>query len=219
MDFPVIAIDGFAATGKGTIARFLASRLDFAYLDTGALYRAVGVGLIKEGQDLENKEAAVALARRLGGGLLATLMADPLLRAEIGGQAASKVGVMPELREALLDFQRDFAKNPPDGHRGSVLDGRDIGTVIVPDAKVKIFVMASPEVRAHRRFLELQAAGEHASEAAVLEALLARDARDSARAVAPTRPAEDAFLLDTTALTVDQACVAALSVVREKLGT
>lgn len=212
-----IAIDGLAATGKGTIARKLAAALNFAYLDTGLLYRAVGINVMRSGDDLTDAKAAAREAVKLDPTSLAALMDDPALRSDEGGKAASFVAVVPEVRAALLKFQKDFAANPPQGLAGAVLDGRDIGTVIAPDAKVKIYVSARPEVRAHRRFLELQGRGENVSEATVLADMQARDERDATRAAAPALPAEDAYRLDTSDLNADEAFAAALAIVKDRL--
>lgn len=190
-----IAIDGPAAAGKGTISKVLAQTLGFAHLDTGALYRAVGV----KGGD------PVAAARSL---TLADLHRDDL-RSLAAGDAASRVATIPEVRAALLAFQRDFARRTG----GAVLDGRDIGTVICPEAEVKLFVTASAECRAHRRWLEADGAAYED----VLAQVRARDARDMGRADAPLRPADDATLLDTTDLSIDDAVARALEVIRARL--
>jgi cytidylate kinase len=189
-----VAIDGPAAAGKGTISRAVAAHFGFAHLDTGLLYRAVGAKVLEGADAIEAAEALRA----------EDLQAGNLRTAEVA-QAASKVAVIPEVRAALVDFQRAFARR--DG--GAVLDGRDIGTVICPDAEVKIFVTASPEVRAKRRFLELRAAGSTMSLDEVLADVLARDARDSERATAPMKPAEGALILDTSELTIDEAVAVA----------
>jgi len=189
-----VAIDGPAAAGKGTISRAVAAHFGFAHLDTGLLYRAVGAKVLEGADAIEAAEGLRA----------EDLQAGHLRTAEVA-QAASKVAVIPEVRAALVDFQRAFARR--DG--GAVLDGRDIGTVICPDAEVKIFVTASPEVRAKRRFLELQAAGSTMSLDEVLADVLARDARDSERATAPMKPAEGALILDTSELTIDEAVAVA----------
>lgn len=212
----VIAVDGLAATGKGTIARRVAEHLGYAYLDTGLLYRAVGLSVIVSGGDPSDPVAAIPVAEKLDPAVLDALLDDPRLRSDVGGQAASKVGAIQQVRDALFTFQRNFAVTPPEGKAGAVLDGRDIGTVIAPDAMVKIYVEASPEIRAHRRFLELQSRGENVTEAAVLEDLRARDARDVSRSVVPAKPAEDAVHLDTSHLTIDEAVTAALRIVRDR---
>ena len=189
-----VAIDGPAAAGKGTISRAVAAHFGFAHMDTGLLYRAVGAKVLEGAEAIAAAEALRA----------EDLQAGNLRTAEVA-QAASKVAVIPEVRAALVDFQRAFARR--DG--GAVLDGRDIGTVICPDAEVKIFVTASPEVRAKRRFLELRAAGSTMSLDEVLADVLARDARDSERAAAPMKPAEGALILDTSEMTIDEAVAAA----------
>jgi len=214
----VIAVDGLAATGKGTIARRLASHFDFAYLDTGALYRAVGVAVLKAAGDPTDPIAAEKAACSLNPELLFRMEASGVLRTQAASDAASKVAAIQGVRAALQAFQKDFAVSPPMGKKGAVLDGRDIGTVIAPDARVKIFVEAAPEIRAQRRFLELQERGENVTEAAVFEAMQARDARDASRTNAPTQPADDAILLDTSALNADQAFEAAVGIVKEKIG-
>lgn len=206
---PVIALDGPAASGKGTLAQAIADHYGFAYLDTGSLYRGVAYLLLREGEDPRDECAAEAAARRFS--LDAIAGAD--IRTREVGAAASIVAAQPGVRKALLDFQREFARHPPKGSKGAVLDGRDIGTVVCPDATVKFFVIASPEIRAHRRFLELKAAKPHLTEAEVLADLKERDARDAARADAPMVAAEDAELLDTTHLTIEAAFAAARRVI------
>ncbi|WP_374654390.1 (d)CMP kinase, partial [Dongia sp.] len=197
----VIALDGPAAAGKGTLARRLAAHFSLAYLDTGSLYRAVGLAVLRQGKDPNDPVAATAAARTLP----LELLADPELRSAQAGDASSKVAAIPGVRAALFDWQRRFAADPQpaaDGspRSGSVLDGRDIGTVICPEAEVKIYVTASAEARAGRRLRELQARGEEAIYARVLEDIRARDARDAARADAPMKPADDAVHLDTSDL-------------------
>lgn len=201
----IIAIDGPAASGKGTLAKQLAAHYGFAHLDTGLLYRAVGMAVLNAGRPLEDRQAAIAAAERLD----PAGFDEATLKSDIAGNAASAVGAIPEVREALLAYQRDFARRKP----GAVLDGRDIGTVIAPDAEVKIFVTASPAERARRRTMELRGRGETPDEAAVLADILKRDERDAGRAVAPFRPAEDAHLLDTTHLAIDAAFRAAIDLV------
>jgi cytidylate kinase len=197
-----IAIDGPAAAGKGTLARRLAAEYNLAYLDSGSLYRGTALTLLRDGPFGEDwaESEAVAAAQKLR----PELLADPELRAEATGRLASEVAALPAVRAALLDWQRDFAKHPPAGKRGAVLDGRDIGTVVLPDAMVKLFITASDEARARRRFKELQEKGETAIYARVLEDMRERDARDTARSTAPMRPAEDALIIDTSALDADQ---------------
>lgn len=211
---PVIAIDGPAASGKGTIARAIAEALDFAHLDTGSLYRGVGLAVLRAGGEPGDEGAAVAAAQALD----PTHLDDPALRSDAVAEAASQVSAIQPVRDALLAFQRDFAANPPAGKSGAVLDGRDIGTVICPGAAVKIYVEADVQTRAERRLKELQERGIAASFEAVLRDLNRRDARDRDRAAAPLRPASGAFVLDTTALSADQAIARALDVTRARLG-
>ena len=193
----VIAVDGPAASGKGTIALRLAEALDLPHLDTGLLYRAVGLRLHQEGGDLDDAAAA--------GRVAATLEVDALdptiLTTAAAGEAASRVAVHRQVREALLRLQRDFAGRPG----GAVLDGRDIGTVIAPDAPAKLFVTATPEVRARRRWRQVSAAGEGVSYEAMLEEIRRRDARDTGRDAAPLVMAADAVLLDTTDMDISTA--------------
>jgi cytidylate kinase len=205
----IIAIDGPAASGKGTLARRLAATLNLPHLDTGLLYRATARALRDEGRDLHDRRAAVAAAR----GLALIDFDEKLLRGRDMGEAASIVGAMPEVREALIDLQRRFAKRPG----GAVLDGRDIGTIICPDADVKIFVTASAETRATRRALELKANGEKVDYAAVLADIRKRDERDAARTAAPLKAADDAIVLDTTTLDIDAAFDEALAIVTAAL--
>jgi cytidylate kinase len=195
-----IAIDGPAAAGKGTLARRLAAEYNLAYLDSGSLYRGTALTLLRANREAPDEPAAVAAAQKLQ----PELLSDPELRAEATGRLASKVAAIPAVRAALLDWQRGFAKAPPAGKRGAVLDGRDIGTVVLPDAMVKFYITASDEARAMRRFQELQAKGENAIYARVLEDMRERDSRDTARSTAPMRPAEDALIIDTSALDADQ---------------
>jgi len=206
----IVAIDGPAASGKGTLAKRLAAHFGLPELDTGALYRAVARDLRTRGLKLEDVWAAVTAARVLDP---ATLN-DPALRGRAAGEAASVVAKIPEVRAALLKYQRDFAGQPG----GAVLDGRDIGTVICPNADVKIFVFASPQERARRRHSELAASGSEVTLAEVLQQIEVRDKRDSERAVAPLRPAADAALLDTTHLDIDAAFRAAVDLIETKTG-
>ncbi len=208
----IIAIDGPAAAGKGTMARRMAKHFNLAYLDTGLLYRATGKKVLDQGGDAEDVEFATAVAENLTAD---DLNADGL-RTEDVGQAASKVSAIPGVRAALLQFQRDFAATPPDGTIGAVLDGRDIGTVVCPDAPVKLFVTASAEVRAERRLKELLGRGSEAIYARVLEDMKERDARDSSRATSPLEPAADARLLDTSDLDAEQAFAEALEFVNSR---
>jgi cytidylate kinase len=201
----IIAIDGPAASGKGTLARRLAQHLSLPHLDTGLLYRATARAVLDQGRDLSNRAAAVFAAR----GLALIDFDEAALRGGDMAEAASIVAAMPEVRAALLEMQRSFAHRP----EGAVLDGRDIGTVICPDASAKIFVTASDEARATRRALELMSRGEKADYAAVLDDIRKRDIRDRSRAAAPLKAAKDAVVLDTTRLDVEAAFKAALAIV------
>ncbi len=213
----VIAIDGPAAAGKGTLAGRLADTLGLAKLDTGLLYRAVGWAVVAGGADPSDPVAGLAAARALAPADLT----NPGLRLDEAAQGASKVAVIPEVRAQLLDFQRDFAKNPPalgDGSAacGAILDGRDIGTTVCPEATAKLFVTASVEVRAKRRHKELLERGHEAIYARVLEDMKERDARDQGRSASPLAAAEDALCLDTSELDADQAFDMALDFIRSK---
>jgi cytidylate kinase len=219
LSLPVIAIDGPSASGKGTIARKLAAHFDFAHLDTGLLYRAVGLAVLRKDGDPADPALAKKAALALDQAQIMGLANDADLRSDKASLAASKVAVIPAVRAALLKFQRDFCTNPPQGKKGAVLDGRDIGTVIAPDADVKIFVTASAESRALRRFKELQARGQDATYAAVLADMRERDARDAKRSIAPTKPASGAVVLDTTTLNAEQAFAEALKIVNATLAT
>lgn len=201
----IIAIDGPAASGKGTLGKQLAAHYGLRHLDTGLLYRAVAKAVLDAGLPPSDTAAAVAAAKSLD----PARFDEAALKSHAVGEAASMVSAIPEVRAALLAFQRDFAGNPP----GAVLDGRDIGTVICPDAEVKIFVTASPEVRARRRFKEYQAAGRGIDEAKVLADILERDKRDMGRAAAPLKQAPDAHLLDTTNMDISTAIRAAIDIV------
>jgi CMP/dCMP kinase len=201
----IIAIDGPAASGKGTLGRQLAAHYGLHHLDSGLLYRAVAKALLDAGERLDDASRAVAAAR----GLVLTMLDAETLKAPAVGDAASIVAAIPAVRDALLGLQRDFAARPA----GAVIDGRDIGTVIAPFAEVKIFVTASEEERVRRRCAELAAQGERAEAAAVRAQIRDRDARDRSRAVAPLKPADDAHLLDTTHLDIDAAVRAAIDIV------
>lgn len=207
---PVIAIDGPAASGKGTLARRLAAHYGVRWLDTGLLYRAVAHGVLSQGATLDDEAAAVAVARNLPAGFAD----NPALRTSEAGAAASRIAAFPGVRAALLDVQRVFAAHP----EGAVLDGRDIGTVICPDAPAKLFVTATAEARADRRYRELAARDPLASHALILADIRKRDADDSSRAVAPLAAAADAVRLDTTDLDVEGAFAAALAIVQRQLG-
>ena len=203
-----IAIDGPAAAGKGTIARSVAKEFGFEHLDTGRLYRAVGLQAIDDGRGVIDPHWAAEIARRLD----VEALDNPELRAPRAAMAASKVAAIPEVRAALREFQRGFARR----EGGAVLDGRDIGTVIVPDAEAKLFVTASDEVRARRRCDEQKAAQSYER---VLDELRARDARDAEREISPMQAAEDALLLDTTDLSIDRAVAAAIESVSSRMPT
>ena len=201
----IIAIDGPAASGKGTLAKRLAAHYGLRHLDTGLLYRAVAKATLDAGHKLEDPGQAAAAARALD----PTRFDEAALKSHAAGEAASVVSAIPQVRAALLRFQQDFAAAPP----GAVLDGRDIGTVICPNADAKIFVTATPEVRARRRVLEMRRGGALADEAEVLADIRRRDERDSARGVAPLKPAADAVLLDTSDLDIEAAFRAAVEIV------
>ncbi|MBR0717613.1 (d)CMP kinase [Bradyrhizobium liaoningense] len=201
----IIAIDGPAASGKGTLGKRLAQHYGYRHLDTGVIYRAVAYGLMQAGQDLRDEAAAVAVALELD----PEKFGNPALKSQQVGDAASVVSAIPRVREVLLNFQRQFAADPP----GAVLDGRDIGTVICPHADVKIFVVADPKVRARRRTLEAKSRGEAADEAAILADILQRDERDQNRPVAPLKPAPDAHLLDNSQLDIEGGVRAAIDII------
>lgn len=204
-----MAIDGPGAAGKGTLARRLARALDLAYLDTGLIYRAAAARVLAEGREPTDEAAAL----RAAGALTLADLERPGLRDERVGQAASVIAAIPGVRRALLDLQRRFAHHPPGAKRGAVLDGRDIGTVVCPEADVKLFVTASPEARAARRHKELRERGEPSIYARVLQEMRARDERDSARAAAPLQPAPDAIVLDTSEMDAETVFRAAMDVI------
>jgi len=206
----IIAIDGPAASGKGTLARRLAAHYGLPHLDTGLLYRATARLLLDEGSRLDDVEAAVRSAR----GLALLEFEEDRLRGREMGEAASVVAALPPVREALIDMQRAFAGRA----QGAVLDGRDIGTVIAPEATVKIFVTASPDARAQRRALELRGRGEKVDYALILEDIKKRDKRDSERALAPLKAASDAHVLDTTDMNIEAAFAAALKIAESAQG-
>ncbi len=202
-----IAVDGPAASGKGTIAARLAAHYGLPYLDTGLLYRAVGMAVLSDGGDLDDAGQAADKARTLD----LSELDNPALIGRTAGDAASRVALHPQVRAALLKLQKDFAAQPG----GAVLDGRDIGTVIAPDADVKIYVTAQPEVRARRRWMQLTSRGEDVTFEAILDDIRKRDARDADRDTAPMVMAEDAVLLDTTDLGIEPAFEAARRIVEE----
>ena len=209
----VIAVDRTAASGKGTLARKLAAHYGFAHLDSGALYRLTALAVLASGGDPANEADALKGARSID----LSMMGDPAIRTDVVGQAASKVAAIGAVRAALLDFQRDFLAHPPGGSLGAVMDGRDIGTVIAPGATAKLYVDARPELRAHRRRLELCAMGIDREEADLLRELLARDAADKARPISPLKQAPDAALLDTSDLGIEPAFAEALRLVDPKV--
>lgn len=206
----IIAVDGPAASGKGTVSRMIADAYGLGYLDTGRLYRAVARDVEATGGSLENETYAIEAARRLD----PTTLDDASLRLTGVGNAASIVAGHPGVRAVLLDLQRTFAARPA----GAVLDGRDIGTVVCPDADVKLFITATAEVRAERRYLELIRRGEEVTREGILETIRVRDQRDRDRVNAPMRPADDAMLLDTTDLDINQAFSAAVELIKRKIG-
>jgi len=214
----VITVDGPSAAGKGTLARRLARHFGFAFLDTGALYRGVGLGVSRQGLDPADESVAIAAAE----GLRPEILEDPALRDEATSRAASVVAAIPGVRAAILNWQRDFARRPPNSCTGAVLDGRDIGTVVCPDATAKLFITASVEARAQRRLKELQArqlqqGGETAIYARVLQDMQERDTRDQGRSISPTKPAADALIIDTSDLTADQVFDQALAFIASKM--
>jgi cytidylate kinase len=209
----ILAVDGPAAAGKGTLAARLAQHYGLAHLETGALYRATALEAVLSGGDPADPAVATEAAKRV----TPEHLRDRRLREEQVTQVSSVVAAFPCVRAALLAFQRDFASRPPGNRRGAVLDGRDIGTVVCPEADAKIFVTASLEARARRRFKELREKGVEAIYERVLQDMKDRDARDSERRAAPLRPASDAFVLDTTALDADQAFAAAIAYIDGKL--
>jgi cytidylate kinase len=206
----IIAIDGPAASGKGTLAKRLAQHFGLHFLDTGLLYRAVARDLERTGMRLDDIWAARAASR----GLDPATFDDPQLRGAAAGDKASVVAPIREVRAALLEYQREFSRRPP----GAILDGRDIGTVVCPDATIKIYVTASPEVRAKRRHIELQGRGEQVVFEDVLKDVIDRDARDAGRSASPMRPAADACLLDTSDLSIEAAFDAAVGLIKRKIG-
>jgi len=201
----IIAIDGPAASGKGTLGKRLARHYGYRHLDTGVIYRAVAKALLDAGADLTNEVLAVSAALELD----PEKFGNPALKTQEVGDAASVVSAIPQVRQVLLNFQRRFAEDPP----GAVLDGRDIGTIICPHADVKIFVVADPKIRARRRTLEARARGEDADEAAVLADILKRDERDQNRATAPLRRADDAHVLDNSNLDIEAGVRAAIAII------
>mgnify|MGYP000766478106 CR=1 FL=1 len=217
----IITIDGPAAAGKGTLSKALAEKYEYAYFDTGMIYRAVGLQMLLNGNDLTDSAAAEKLASDLTFAEMNKLSQHPDFRSAKGGNAASMVSAYPEVREALLKMQRDFALNPvfADGApaKGVIYDGRDTGTVVCPSAEIKFFVTASPEVRAERRYREFLEKGQPADYEKVLEDVKARDARDAGRASAPMKPADDAVIFDTSDLSVEEVFAKACRIIEEKV--
>jgi len=209
----VIAVDGTAASGKGTLAKRLASHFHFAHLDSGALYRLTALAVLQANGDPKNEVDALSGAQTID----FNRAGDPAIRTDKVGQAASQVAALPAVRRALFDFQRGFLEKPPGGSPGAVMDGRDIGTVICPEATAKLYVDARPDLRAHRRWLELKGMGILRDEAGLLAELNARDAADKSRPISPLRQAPDAALLDTSDLSIDAAFAAALALVSPRI--
>ena len=213
----IIAIDGPAASGKGTLARNIASRFHLAHLDTGMLYRGLAYSVLCENSDPENDADVQSCLEKFLSNLGPDALSKKELRGDDVGGAASKVAAKPFVRTALLDYQQRFADDQPDNIYGVVLDGRDIGTVVCPDADVKIYVTATPEVRAQRRYDELTLNGIEIDFETVLADIIRRDARDAERAVAPLKPAADAFVMDTSKLNASEALSEAIQLVRAQL--
>jgi CMP/dCMP kinase len=207
----IIAVDGPSAAGKGTIARAVATHLGYHFLDTGSLYRMVGLAMLQAGKSADDVKAAVQFAESLE----PSRVQDRELRTETVAGMASQVAAIPAVRQALLDFQRNFAKREP----GAVLDGRDIGTVVCPEADIKFFVTASTEVRANRRLAELKSIGVKSDFKTVLEDIWARDERDAERATAPTKQADDAIMIDTSELEKDEVLAAVMGIIADHMGT
>ncbi len=204
----IITIDGPASAGKGTLAKEVAARYGLAYFDTGMIYRAVGLEMYLSHKNLDSEEEAEKVAKDLSFAKMISLSEDADFRSPLGGKNASIVSAYPKVRNTLLKMQQDFAKNPilPDGKiaKGVVYDGRDTGTVVCPRADIKLFITATAEVRAQRRYKEFQSKGLTISYEEVLKDIIARDERDSKRSSAPLKPAEDAFIIDTSLLTIEQ---------------
>ncbi|MCB9983749.1 MAG: (d)CMP kinase [Rhodospirillales bacterium] len=218
----IIAIDGPAASGKGTLARSLAELLGFAHMDTGALYRATALEVHDAGLSAQDendaRDGAQILAKKIAHATRPSDVLDnPALRTDQIGQQASKIAAYPRVREVLNKIQTDFAENPGGGFKGAVLDGRDIGTVITPNAPLKLYITASREVRAKRRLKELQSRGISATYEAVLKDMRERDTRDAERKTAPMKPADDAIVIDSSDLDASQMLEKAVSLAKERL--
>ncbi|HOO81217.1 MAG TPA: (d)CMP kinase [Alphaproteobacteria bacterium] len=218
----IIAIDGPAASGKGTLARSLAARLGFAHMDTGALYRATALEVHDAGLSAQDendaRDGAQILAQKIANAASPSDVLDnPALRTDQIGQQASIVAAHPRVREVLKNIQTDFAENPGKGYNGAILDGRDIGTIIVPDAPLKLFITANVEIRAKRRLKELQSRGIAATYGAVLKDMRERDARDADRKAAPMKPADDAIIIDSSDLNAGEMLEKAVSLAKERL--
>lgn len=219
---PVIAIDGTAASGKGSLSRRLGKALNMAVLDTGKLYRLVGLKCLHNQINPEDEQAVISLALSLQDHLNLNDLNDPDLKSDEAGQMASKTGQYAGVRKALLDFQHHFALNPPEIEdygpaKGSILDGRDIGTVIIPNADCKLYVTASLEIRAQRRYKELHSLNNSVTHGSVFEDMKARDTRDASRSAAPMKPAEDAIVIDTSDMSLDEVYDESFAIVTDKL--
>ncbi len=212
----IIAIDGPAASGKGTLARLIADELNYAHMDTGLLYRAVAWQVQQAGERHDSRDAAVRAANIVAGRKDTVLLQNQELRGDAMAEQAAKVAAIPDVRKVLFELQRSFATTPGKGYEGAVLDGRDIGTVICPDATVKFFVTATQETRAKRRLNELQSRGINSTYEAVLRDMRERDERDAAR-ITKAEQAVDAIFLDTTDLSPDEALEQALAIIEERL--
>ena len=208
----VVAIDGPTASGKGTLASKIAARLGFDYMDTGALYRGVAKTALGQGLDTTNEDEAIQAAQSMCQNYDLSLQDDPRIRTEAVSKCASEVATIPQVRALLLALQKDFAKR---NVAGVVIEGRDIGTVICPDAPVKLFIDASAEIRAERRYKQLKDKGLEADYDAILEQLHIRDGRDSGRKTAPTRAAEDAIILDTSTMSADEVLQKSLQIITD----
>jgi cytidylate kinase len=209
----IVAVDGTAASGKGTLAKRLARHFNFAHMDSGALYRLTALAVLEQHGEPSNEADAVKGARTID----LSRAGDPKIRSDVVGKASSQVAAIPAVRQALFAFQKSFLADPPGQSAGAVMDGRDIGTVIAPDATAKLFIDAKAEVRAHRRWLELKSLGIDRKEADLLAEIIARDHADRTRAVSPLKQAADASLLDTSTLGIDAAFAAALALVESKV--